>query len=71
MSRAPSPRPLDTRFNTPSTGFPDPFAVATINGEQTQTTGVVKKTLNPYWHESFDLCEPPYPSLLPYARLTH
>lgn len=35
--------------------FPDPFAVATINGEQTQTTGVIKKTLNPYWNESFDL----------------
>ncbi|KAL9049593.1 MAG: hypothetical protein Q9162_007134 [Coniocarpon cinnabarinum] len=37
------------------TRFPDPFAVATINGEQTKTTGVIKKTLNPYWNESFDL----------------
>ncbi|KAB8670382.1 hypothetical protein FH972_026295 [Carpinus fangiana] len=35
--------------------FPDPFAVATINGEQTQTTQVIKKTLNPYWNEAFDL----------------
>ncbi|GAM82941.1 hypothetical protein ANO11243_009270 [Dothideomycetidae sp. 11243] len=35
--------------------FPDPFAVATINGEQTKTTGVIKKTLNPYWNESFDM----------------
>ncbi|EME84210.1 uncharacterized protein MYCFIDRAFT_163044 [Pseudocercospora fijiensis CIRAD86] len=35
--------------------FPDPFAVATINGEQTRTTGVIKKTLNPYWNESFDM----------------
>ncbi|KAK1750842.1 hypothetical protein QBC47DRAFT_406540 [Echria macrotheca] len=34
--------------------FPDPFAVATINGEQTKTTGVSKKTLNPYWNEPFD-----------------
>ncbi|KAK4240189.1 hypothetical protein C8A03DRAFT_42230 [Achaetomium macrosporum] len=34
--------------------FPDPFAVATINGEQTKTTTVSKKTLNPYWNESFD-----------------
>jgi Ca2+-dependent lipid-binding protein len=34
---------------------PDPFAVATINGEQTKTTGVSKKNLNPYWNESFDL----------------
>jgi E3 ubiquitin-protein ligase NEDD4 len=36
-------------------GFPDPFAVATIGGEQTQTTTVIKKTLNPYWNETFDL----------------
>ncbi|GAB7361531.1 hypothetical protein MBLNU230_g1586t1 [Neophaeotheca triangularis] len=35
--------------------FPDPFAVATIGGEQTKTTGVIKKTLNPYWNESFDM----------------
>ncbi|OQO02992.1 putative E3 ubiquitin-protein ligase hulA [Cryoendolithus antarcticus] len=35
--------------------FPDPFAVATIGGEQTRTTGVIKKTLNPYWNESFDM----------------
>lgn len=40
-------------------GFPDPFAVATINGEQTKTTSVIKKTLNPYWNESFDLSVPP------------
>ena len=36
-------------------GFPDPFAVATIGGEQTRTTSVIKKTLNPYWNESFDM----------------
>ncbi|KAH6652657.1 hypothetical protein BKA67DRAFT_592939 [Truncatella angustata] len=34
--------------------FPDPFAVATINGEQTKTTTVSKRTLNPYWNENFD-----------------
>ncbi|KIH88107.1 E3 ubiquitin-protein ligase NEDD4 [Sporothrix brasiliensis 5110] len=34
--------------------FPDPFAVATINSEQTKTTAVCKRTLNPYWNESFD-----------------
>lgn len=34
--------------------FPDPFAVATLNGEQTKTTTVSKRTLNPYWNESFD-----------------
>lgn len=39
-------------------GFPDPFAVATIGGEQTRTTSVIKKTLNPYWNESFDMFEP-------------
>ncbi|PNS14550.1 hypothetical protein CAC42_2607 [Sphaceloma murrayae] len=35
--------------------FPDPFAVATLNGEQTKTTAAIKKTLNPYWNESFDM----------------
>ena len=37
--------------------FPDPFAVIHVvpNGNQTRTTGVIKKTLNPYWNESFDL----------------
>lgn len=39
-----------------NTGFPDPFAVATIGGEQTRTTSVIKKTLNPYWNEVFDMC---------------
>ncbi len=41
---------------------PDPFAVVTyyffnvsVNGEQTHSTSVVKKTLNPYWNESFVL----------------
>jgi Ca2+-dependent lipid-binding protein len=36
-------------------GFPDPFAVATVDGEQTKTTSVSKRTLNPYWNETFDL----------------
>ncbi|CAG8539950.1 78_t:CDS:10 [Ambispora leptoticha] len=35
--------------------LPDPFAVVTVDGEQTQTTSVIKKTLNPYWNESFDV----------------
>jgi len=35
--------------------------VATINGEQTRTTSVIKKTLNPYWNESFDMY-----AMLPY-----
>ncbi|KAJ3272680.1 hypothetical protein HDV01_005316 [Terramyces sp. JEL0728] len=35
--------------------LPDPFAVVTIDGEQTHSTGSVKKTLNPYWNETFDL----------------
>jgi E3 ubiquitin-protein ligase NEDD4 len=34
---------------------PDPFAVVTIGGEQLKTTSIVKRTLNPYWDESFDL----------------
>jgi E3 ubiquitin-protein ligase NEDD4 len=43
------------RSLTSRTGFPDPFAVATLGGEQTKTTTVIKRTLNPYWNESFDL----------------
>ncbi|KAK9238996.1 hypothetical protein V1525DRAFT_69628 [Lipomyces kononenkoae] len=35
--------------------FPDPFAVLTVDGEQTHTTSVIRKTLNPYWNESFDV----------------
>ncbi|KAK3381285.1 hypothetical protein B0H63DRAFT_199129 [Podospora didyma] len=44
--------------------FPDPFAVATMNSEQTKTTQVSKRTLNPYWNESFDL----YAALLSSSR---
>ena len=32
---------------------PDPFAVLTIDGAQTKSTSAAKKTLNPYWNESF------------------
>ncbi|TPX44170.1 hypothetical protein SeLEV6574_g04666 [Synchytrium endobioticum] len=35
--------------------LPDPFAVVTVDGEQTHTTTVIKKSLNPYWNESFDI----------------
>lgn len=38
-----------------SSGFPDPFAVITANGDQTKTTTAQKRTLNPYWNESFDV----------------
>ncbi|KAI9230662.1 MAG: hypothetical protein DHS80DRAFT_26514 [Piptocephalis tieghemiana] len=34
---------------------PDPFAVVTVDGEQTHTTKVVRKSLHPYWNESFHL----------------
>ncbi|OLY78592.1 putative E3 ubiquitin-protein ligase hulA [Smittium mucronatum] len=33
--------------------FPDPFAVLTVDGEDTKTTKVQKKTLMPLWNESF------------------
>ncbi|KAI1316561.1 hypothetical protein EDD11_009826 [Mortierella claussenii] len=35
--------------------LPDPFAVVTVDGDQTHTTTVMKKTLNPYWNESFEV----------------
>lgn len=47
--------PTNTDSNFLTLGFPDPFAVATIGGEQTKTTSVIKKTLNPYWNEVFDM----------------
>ncbi|KAK7043665.1 hypothetical protein VNI00_008276 [Paramarasmius palmivorus] len=34
--------------------LPDPFVVINVDSEQTYTTSVVKKTLNPYWNETFD-----------------
>lgn len=34
---------------------PDPFAVVTVDGSQTKTTRTAKKTMNPYWNESFSL----------------
>jgi hypothetical protein len=35
--------------------LPDPFAVITVDSEQTQSTSAIMKTLNPYWNESFDV----------------
>ncbi|KAG7869242.1 hypothetical protein KL918_000787 [Ogataea parapolymorpha] len=33
---------------------PDPFAVLTVDGAQTQTTETAKKTLSPHWNQSFE-----------------
>ncbi|TFY60691.1 hypothetical protein EVG20_g7326, partial [Dentipellis fragilis] len=35
--------------------LPNPFAVVTVDGSQTQQTAVIKKTLTPYWNETFDI----------------
>lgn len=35
--------------------MPDPFAVLTVDGEQTHSTTVIKRTLNPYWNEAYDV----------------
>ncbi|KAI0263312.1 C2 domain-containing protein, partial [Russula aff. rugulosa BPL654] len=35
--------------------LPDPYAVIIIDSEQTHVTSVIKKTLNPYWNEHFDV----------------
>lgn len=32
---------------------PDPFAVLMVDGYQTKSTSAAKKTLNPYWNETF------------------
>ncbi|KAJ7366908.1 hypothetical protein DFH08DRAFT_1072314 [Mycena albidolilacea] len=36
-------------------GLPDPFAVLTVDGEQTNNTAIVRRTLNPAWNEHFDV----------------
>ncbi|KAF7298971.1 E3 ubiquitin-protein ligase [Mycena indigotica] len=36
-------------------GLPDPFAVLTCDGEQTNNTAIVRKTLSPAWNEHFDI----------------
>ncbi|KAJ2148945.1 E3 ubiquitin-protein ligase pub1, partial [Coemansia sp. RSA 637] len=33
--------------------LPDPFVVLTVDGAQTQTTKALKRTLSPYWNETF------------------
>jgi E3 ubiquitin-protein ligase NEDD4 len=38
--------------------LPDPFCVITVDAEQTHTTSVIKKTLNPYWNETFEVYAP-------------
>ncbi|KAF1850274.1 kinase-like protein [Cucurbitaria berberidis CBS 394.84] len=35
--------------------FPNPFTVLSIDDQQTRTTTVGKKTINPYWNEDFDV----------------
>ena len=35
--------------------LPDPFGVVTVDGEQTSTTAIARKTLSPAWNENFDV----------------
>ncbi|KAJ7134677.1 hypothetical protein C8R44DRAFT_663336 [Mycena epipterygia] len=35
--------------------LPDPFAVLTVDGEQTHNTTIVRRTLNPSWNEHYDV----------------
>ncbi|KAF9533161.1 hypothetical protein CPB83DRAFT_903141 [Crepidotus variabilis] len=35
--------------------LPDPFAVLTVDGEQTSTTAIVRRTLSPTWNETFEI----------------
>eukprot|EP00158_Paraphelidium_tribonemae_P006241 Partr_v1_DN27742_c0_g1_i1_m66988 putative E3 ubiquitin-protein ligase len=39
--------------------MPDPFAVVTVDGEQTGSTSAKKRTLNPFWNASFHLSVKP------------
>jgi E3 ubiquitin-protein ligase NEDD4 len=40
---------------TKKIAFPGPLNVIIIDGERTNTTSVSKKTLSPYWNETFDV----------------
>ncbi|OXG90376.1 E3 ubiquitin-protein ligase NEDD4 [Cryptococcus neoformans A2-102-5] len=35
--------------------LPDPFAIVSVDSKQIHTTSVIKRTLNPYWNENFDI----------------
>ncbi|KAG1715721.1 hypothetical protein ID866_1437 [Astraeus odoratus] len=35
--------------------LPDPFAVVTVDGDQTYTTNAIKRTLSPTWNQHFDI----------------
>ncbi|KAJ3498944.1 hypothetical protein NLJ89_g10157 [Agrocybe chaxingu] len=35
--------------------LPDPFAVLTVDGEQTSTTAIFRRSLSPAWNETFDV----------------
>ncbi|KAH6911411.1 ubiquitin-protein ligase [Coprinopsis sp. MPI-PUGE-AT-0042] len=35
--------------------LPDPFAVLTVDGEQTCTSSILRRTLSPVWNEQFDI----------------
>ncbi|KAJ7600618.1 hypothetical protein C8J56DRAFT_1010453 [Mycena floridula] len=36
-------------------GLPDPFAAVTVDGQQTSSTAVTRKTLSPTWSDHFDV----------------
>lgn len=36
-------------------GLPDPFAILTVDGEQTNSTSVSQKSLSPTWNSHFDM----------------
>ncbi|KAF9348879.1 hypothetical protein BGX34_002196 [Mortierella sp. NVP85] len=62
VSNSSPPRPIrltviaaDGLYKRDVFRLPDPFAVVTVDGDQTNTTTVMKKTLNPYWNESFEV----------------
>ncbi|KAI8608198.1 E3 ubiquitin-protein ligase hula [Chytriomyces sp. MP71] len=53
MALSPGASPCRTSVFVPA--YVLTYLLCSVNGEQTKTTQVVKKTLNPYWNESFDL----------------
>ncbi|KNE55578.1 hypothetical protein AMAG_01469 [Allomyces macrogynus ATCC 38327] len=39
----------------PPVRLPDPFATVTVDGAQKSTTVIIRRTLNPYWNDSFEV----------------
>ncbi|KAJ3375850.1 hypothetical protein GGF31_003055 [Allomyces arbusculus] len=45
----------DGLYKRDAVRLPYPFATVTVDGVQQSTTAIIRRTLNPYWNESFEI----------------